>query len=92
MTIKQGLLWRRSHFLSFRVDLVPKGLIHGLCPIQSNPAHPRPPRCALALAWILQLGITNYEWLQPSPPVRMAWHALIPNSQFLILIDRHGRF
>ena len=38
----------------FRVGLVPKGLIHGLYPIQSNHAHSRPPRCAAALAWILQ--------------------------------------
>ena len=59
MAIKQGLLWLRSHFLSFRVGLVPKGLIHGLYPIQSNSAHPRPPHCAAALAWMLQLRIAN---------------------------------
>ena len=29
MAIKQWLRWLRSHFLDFRVGLVPKGLIHG---------------------------------------------------------------
>ena len=43
----------------FRVSLVPKGLIHGLYPIQSTPTRLRPPRCAAALAWILQSAIND---------------------------------
>ena len=27
----------------------------------------------------MDIAVRNYEWPQPSPPVRTAWYALIPN-------------
>ena len=58
MAIKQWLRWLRSHFLDFRVGLVPKGLIHVLRPIQSPPhslVHP----AALGLGMNFASSIRN---------------------------------
>ena len=52
--IEVSVVCTRLTFWDFRAGLFPKGLIHGLYPIQSTHTRLRPPRCAVALAWILQ--------------------------------------